>query len=250
MPNQPYLDASVAWRIKSGDLPLEEPDYSATVEAILSVGLATEVVALISAGKEANVYLCTYNGAPLAVKAYRLYRTSHRGGRPIKIDTMSWIAVHEFEMMRQAWKGGAPVPAPARRVENMFSIRYIGGEDGPAPRLQHVELEEPVRVLSGILTGVEELAKAGVVHADLSAFNILVHGGRQWFIDFSGALRVDRSGTAPWRRLVEGEMYLTRGLRALQAYFRRYDLRLPIPALVTELAHYVDRSKVIQQLTS
>ncbi len=81
MPNRPYLDASVQWRINSGQLSLEEPDYRSVVEAILSAGLATEVVGLISAGKEANVYLARYNGAPLAIKSYRLYRTSHRAGK-------------------------------------------------------------------------------------------------------------------------------------------------------------------------
>src|SRR5207244_3246515 len=90
MPNRPYLDASVQWRINSGQLSLEEPDYRSVVDAILSAGLATEVVGLISAGKEANVYLARYNGAPLAIKSYRLYRTSHRGGGPVKQDSMGW----------------------------------------------------------------------------------------------------------------------------------------------------------------
>jgi len=112
MPNRPYLDASVQWRINSGQLSLEEPDYRSVVEAIISAGLATEVVGLISAGKEANVYLARYNGAPLAIKSYRLYRTSHRGGGPVKQDSMGWRAAHEYEMMRQAWKGGVRVPTP------------------------------------------------------------------------------------------------------------------------------------------
>ncbi len=68
MPNQPYLDASVRWRLDAGQMSFAEPDYAATVDAILSAGLATEVVGLISAGKEANVYLARYKGAPLAVK--------------------------------------------------------------------------------------------------------------------------------------------------------------------------------------
>src|SRR5207245_2060468 len=84
-------------------------------EAILSAGLATEVVGLISAGKEADVYLARYSGAPLAIKSYRLYRTSHRGGGPVKQDSMGWRAAHEYEMMRQAWKGGVRVPTRARR---------------------------------------------------------------------------------------------------------------------------------------
>src|SRR5512136_2309608 len=160
MPNQPYLDASVQWRIKAGTLDLHESGYRSTTEAILSSGLATEVVGLISAGKEADVYLARYNGAPLAIKVYRLYRTSHRGGGPIKADSMGWRAAHEFEMTHQAWRGGARVPAPARRVENMFSMRYLGSEDGPAPRLHDVKPHEPRLLLEKVLPGVEALARA------------------------------------------------------------------------------------------
>src|SRR2546426_9539351 len=146
MPNRPYLDASVQWRINSGQLSLEEPDYRSVVEAILSAGLATEVVGLISAGKEANVYLAGYNGAPLAVKSYRLYRTSHRGRGPVKQDSMGWRAAHEDEMMRQAWEGGGRVPTPPRRVENRFSMGYIGTEGGAAPRLKDDVLADPGEV--------------------------------------------------------------------------------------------------------
>src|SRR2546428_11568078 len=140
MPNHPTLDASVQWRIDHGTIDLHERGYRGTAEAILDAGLATEVRRLISAGKEADVYLCGYNGAPLAVKAYRLYRTSHRGGRPIKVDTMSWLAAEEFERMRQAWKGGAPVPTPARRGGDLLSLPDSGGPDQPAPPLHEVPL--------------------------------------------------------------------------------------------------------------
>src|SRR2546426_11052226 len=135
MPNRPYLDASVQWRINSGQLSLEEPDYRSVVDAILSAGLATEVVGLISAGKEANVYLARDNGAPLAIKSYRLYRTSHRGGGPVKQDWLGGRAAPRDGRMGPAWEGGVRVPTPARRVENRFSMRYLGTEDGPAPRL-------------------------------------------------------------------------------------------------------------------
>src|SRR2546422_10175669 len=122
MPNRPYLDASVQWRINSGQLSLEEPDYRSVVEAILAAGLATEVVGLISAGKEANVYLARYNGAPLAIKSYRLYRTSHRGGGPVKQDSMGWRAGHECEMMPQALESRGREADTAPRGENRIAV--------------------------------------------------------------------------------------------------------------------------------
>jgi len=245
MPNRPYLDSSVRWRIDSGNLSLEEPDYASVVEAILSAGLATEVVGLISAGKEADVYLARYNGAPLAIKSYRLYRTSHRGGGPVKQDSMGWRAAHEYEMMRQAWKGGVRVPTPARRVENRFSMQYLGTEDGPAPRLQDVRLDDPGDFLQQVLDGVRRLIGAGVVHGDLSAFNILVHAAQPVFIDFSEAIRVDRAGASPWVRLTEARAALERGLSALQVYFRRYRVQIEIATFAAELVESVDRFGVL-----
>jgi len=249
MPNNPTLDASVQWRIDHGTIDLREPGYRGTAEAILDAGLATEVLRLISAGKEADVYLCGYNGAPLAVKAYRLYRTSHRGGRPIKADTMSWLAAGEFEMMRQAWKGGASVPAPARRVENLLSMRYLGERDEPAPRLHDVRLEAAPEFLQAVLTGVDRLATAGIVHSDLSAFNILVHQGRPFFIDFSDAIRVDRTGGVPWIRLTQARDALVHGFHALGNYFHRYGLAIDAESHADRIIASRDRFGVLSDRT-
>ena len=249
MPNHPTLDARVQWRIDHGTIDLREPGYRGTAEAILDAGLATEVRRLISAGKEADVYLCAYNGAPLAVKAYRLYRTSHRGGRPIKADTMSWLAAHEFEMMRQAWKGGASVPTPARRVENLLSMRYLGESDRPAPRLHDVRLEAATEFLQAVLTGVDGLAAAGIVHSDLSAFNILVYEDKPYFIDFADAIRVDRTGGVPWVRLTLAREALVHGFRALGNYFRRYGLAIDAEGRANRIIASRDRFGVLSDRT-
>ena len=246
MPNAPYLDATVRWRIKSGTLEDEEPDYGSRVEAVLRAGLATEVVRPISAGKEAEVLLATLNDAPIAIKIYRLYRTSHRGGGPVKADAMGWRAAHEFELLRQAYKGGARVPTPARRAENMFSIRYLGDGEVPAPRLTDTRLEDPAGMLAQVVDGVEHLAKAGVVHGDLSAFNILVHVDRPWFIDFSEAIRVDRTGASPWVRLTEASNALTHGLTALNQYFRKYGLTIDVKPIVDRIVTSLDRFGVLR----
>ena len=112
MPNDPYLDANVAWRIRTGNLEFREADYRTTARTIIEPGLATEILGLISTGKEADVHLASYGGAPIAIKVYRLYRTSHRGGRPIKLESAGRLASHEDDMMNRAWVGGARVPPP------------------------------------------------------------------------------------------------------------------------------------------
>lgn len=228
MPNFPPLDKSVQWKIKSGAIRFQESGYRATVEEILSSGLATEVVGLISAGKEADVYLARLGGAPLAVKAFRLYRTSRRHGGPIKVDNMAIRAAFEFEMLRQAWKGGAAVPTPAKRMENMLAMRYLGGEDGPAPRLVDLVPADPVGFLAELLAAIESLVMSGVVHGDLSAYNVLIHNDQPFFIDFSDALRVDRLGGAPWQRIEEARILLTRDMWALASYFRKFGVSMDV----------------------
>ena len=226
-------------------MDFKESSYQSVKEAILTSGLATDVIGLISSGKEADVYLSTYRGAPIAIKVYRLYKTSHRGGRPIKLDSIGWLAAHEFEMTRQAWNGGVRVPAPARRVENMFSMRYLGSEDRPAPRLSDVTPDDPAAMLDEVLVGVEELARAGVVHSDLSAFNILVHEGQPWFIDLAEAIRVDRTGDVPWKRLHEASVALDRGLSALQGYFGKYGLSIEKDSLTHRIVKSLDKFDVL-----
>lgn len=245
MPNDPYLDASVAWRIKAKRIEFQESGYRETVRSIQENGLATGVHGMISSGKEANVYLAEFKGSPLAVKVYRLYQTSHKGGRPIKLDSAGWMAAHEYDMLLQAWRGGAPVPTPAKRVENMLSMRYLCNEDGPAPRLQDVRPEEPRKMMDLVLEGVEVLGRAGIVHTDLSPYNVLVMDGRPWFIDLSEALRVDRTGDTPWIRLTEAEKALRNGLRALDQYFRRFGLEVEQEEMIRRMVRSWDRFGVM-----
>jgi prepilin-type processing-associated H-X9-DG protein len=128
----------------------------------------------------------------------------------------------------------------------MFSMRYLGDDNGPAPRLVDVRLEEPEPVLQEILVGIETMARAGVVHTDLSAFNILFHDGHAWFIDFSEALRVDRTGTAPWIRLTEAGAMLEHGLSALGKHFRKYGLTIEVVPFVQRLVNSLDRFGVLR----
>jgi len=235
MPNFPPLDASVQWKIKSGAIRFQETGYRATVEEIESSGLATEVVGLISAGKEADVYLARLGGAPLVVKVYRLYRTSHRHGGPIKVDNMAIRAAFEFEMLRQAWKGGAAVPTPARRVENLLAMRYLGGEDGPAPRLIDLKPLDPEGFRDELLAAVNALALSGVIHGDLSAYNVLIHGDRPFFIDFSDSVRVDRLGGSPWQRVALATEALTRDLTGLRSYFERFGMPVDVDRWVARI---------------
>jgi RIO kinase 1 len=232
MPNDGYLDESVHWKIRAGQIGFAEPTHDEVAASIRDVGLATEVGQRLGSGKEADVYLCWDGRRPLAVKVYRQYRTAHRGGRPIKLESMGQLASREFELLAYAWQGGAPVPKPGRRVENMFSMQYLGSAERIAPTLQRAVLADPAPFLTATEEAVVRLAEAGLVHSDLSPFNILVHEERPWIIDLADGLRVDRLGAPPWVRYREALAALEHGLGALARYFRRYDLVLDVGDLL------------------
>lgn len=244
MPNEEYLDKSVHWKVRSGLIAFAEPSHSEVAEAILECGLATEVGQRLGSGKEADVYLCRDNRRLLVVKAYRLYRTAHRGGRPIKLETMGQRALIEHDLLTYAWQGGARVPEPGRRVENMFSMQYLGTSASTAPMLQHAQLDDPEEFLRATVAAVEALAEAGIVHSDLSPFNILVHEGQPWIIDLASGIRIDRLGTPAWVRLNEALTAAAVGTVALKRYFGRYGLTLDVEDLMARIRAKIDLFRV------
>jgi RIO kinase 1 len=241
MPNSPYLDKSVEWRIETGNLTFREPGYREVADAILEAGLATEVVQRIGSGKEADVYLCLDGPRRLAVKSYRLYRSSHRGGRPIKLESMGQRALREHELLVQAWRNGVRVPEPGRRVENMLSMEFLGTLAGPAPQLQGTVPENVPQFAAETIQEIERLAEAGIVHSDLSPFNILVDRDLPWIIDLAAGVWVDRLGYSPWMRLEEASTALRGGLRALARYFRKHGEEIDVENLVQTLLKKLDR---------
>ena len=244
MPNEAYLDKSVHWKVRTGQIGFAEPTHGEVADAILDVGLATEVGQRLGSGKEADVYLCRDGAKLLVVKVYRQYRTSHRGEGSIRLESMGRRASREYELLCYAHQGGARVPEPGRRVENMFSMQYLGTPESPAPMLQHAVLPEPERFLEATAAGIEGLAEAGIVHSDLSPFNILVHRDLPWFIDLAAGLRVDRLGQPPWVRLHEALRALEHGAATLQRYFRRYDLSFEPADVIVRARAQFDRYRL------
>jgi RIO kinase 1 len=131
-------------------------------------------------------------------------------------------------------------------VENMLSMRYLSEGDGPAPRLQDHVPEDPKEMMERVASGVMALGRAGVVHSDLSAYNVLVQDGRPWFIDLSEAIRMDRTGEIPWIRLTEAEKALRSGLGSLNKYFQRYGVSLDQESIALQLMKGWDRFGVME----
>jgi RIO kinase 1 len=181
----------------------------------------SDVLSKIKAGKEASVYLCRagdqVKSGLIAAKVFRprmlrnlkndqLYRQGRtdldENGHPIddpgmlkarhkrsvygdQIRHQSWLA-YEFQTLKTLHAAGADVPQPYEMGENAILMGYIGDETSAAPTLNTVTLEPAeVRPLyERILHNVELMLSNGIVHGDLSAYNILYWDGRITLIDF------------------------------------------------------------------
>jgi RIO kinase 1 len=242
MPNDPYLDASVRWKLKTGAISFREPRAAEVAANLLDLGLVTEVVRPIGAGKEADVFLARDGRRWVVVKSYRLYRTSNRARGAVKADGMGHLASREFELLGYAWAHHVPVPEPLQREENAFTMEYLGDPEGPAPQLRSVRLDDPAPFARALLDAISDLASAGIVHTDLSPFNVLVHRGGPWIIDLGKALRVDRLGASPWIRIEQARTNLVHALETLRRYFRRYGLDVDTGPTLAALLQQIDGS--------
>ncbi len=198
-------------------------------------GLLDDVVAILGTGKEADVYLGTWKGAYLVLKVYRLHKTPHKKKSMIgyAVDRIGAIAAREYTILQKAYRAGVPVPTPARRVDNMFTMRFLGAET-KAPLLKDITLTEPESFARQAITLVEKLLDAHIVHGDLSEYNILLWDDKLFVIDFPQAVdfssKMDRHIQAARARPL-----LLRDLWNLKNYFARYHIEMDANAIYQRL---------------
>jgi RIO kinase 1 len=95
-----------------------------------------------------------------------------------------WAAA-EFEALCRMFEAGAPVPYPVQVDGTELLMEFIGHGTVAAPRLAQSRAEpgELRPLLDQVVDAMHLFARAGFVHGDLSAYNLLVHEGRVVVID-------------------------------------------------------------------
>lgn len=177
---------------------------------------------LLKTGKEADVFLIerrlpvtpfgdrdTPIEPPrniLAAKRYRQhrafrndarYRSSRRTGNRRTDLAMSrntdygraarsalWASA-EFDTLCRLWRAGVAVPYPVQLLGQEIMLEFLGDDEGAAPRLVETR---PTRAQAAdwydqTAEIVRAMAKQGVIHGDLSPYNLLVWQDRVYVID-------------------------------------------------------------------
>lgn len=106
--------------------------------------------------------------------------------------------VQEWAMLRRAAEAGVSVPYPVEQTEDGMLMEYIGDETRAAPKLTEARLgaDELRLAWAQVADNLRALTAAGLVHADLSAYNLLWWDGRLVMIDLPQAVEFTTNADA------------------------------------------------------
>jgi RIO kinase 1 len=158
----------------------------------------------ISTGKEANVYEALgADGRDVAVKIYRISASDFRDMREYlegdprlesvgsdKKDVVVAWTQKEFANLKRAAAAGVRVPEPIAVQRNVLVMELLGEEDDPAPTLHDVRVENPETAYEVVREYMRRLYDAGLIHGDLSEYNVVVWAGELCVIDVGQAVTV------------------------------------------------------------
>jgi RIO kinase 1 len=210
------------------------------IEPLVTDGLVDKVVRQLMSGKEAMVYVVQCGDEVLCAKVYkeankRAFRQAvdYTEGRKIKNSRQARAMAKGSRYGRQeqeaAWQhaevdalhrlagAGVRVPTPYNFHEGVLLMELVTDENGsPAPRLNDVVLsaDDARRYHAMLIRQVVLMLCAGIVHGDLSEYNILIDSEGPVIIDLPQAIDAAANNNAS--RMLE------RDVENLASYFGQF----------------------------
>jgi RIO kinase 1 len=180
----------------------------------------------ISTGKEANVYEALgQEDTDVAVKIYRINASNFRHmrdylegdprfegiGNDKKRVVLAWTQ-KEFANLERARRAGVRVPEPIAVERNVLVMELVGLVEDRARRLAEVNVENPETAYEVVREYMRRLHSAGLVHGDLSEYNMIIHDGELVIIDLGQAVTVHHPNA---------DEFLRRDCRNVAKFFSR-----------------------------
>jgi RIO kinase 1 len=216
------------------------------LEPLLEDGLIDGVVRQLMSGKEAMVFVVHCGDDIRCAKVYKEankrsfrqavdYTENRKTKNSRQARAMAKGSKYGREMQEAAWQSaevdalyrlaaaGVRVPTPYNFHEGVLLMELVADADGnAAPRLNDVSFTEAEALAHhhSLIREVVRMLCAGIIHGDLSEFNILVAADGPVIIDLPQA--VDAAGNN------HAQAMLTRDVNNLRTYFGQF-----APALLT-----------------
>ncbi len=187
-------------------MPIHIPD---ALLPLFEQGLLEEVIRPLMSGKEASVFLVRSRGMDCVAKVYKdaqhrtfRQRSAYAEGRQVRNSrerrAMQKGSAYGKSLLEATWQNaevdalmrlhdaGVRVPVPYHHAKNVLLMELVADANGdPAPRLDDVELDRETALLLHeiLIRDIVGMLCAGLVHGDLSQYNILVAADGPVIID-------------------------------------------------------------------
>ena len=221
------------------------------LQPLVEDGLIDEVLFQLMSGKEAQVFVVRCGAEQRCAKVYkestkRSFKQAavYQEGRSVRNTRRAramakgtrygqkeredaWLNTEVDALYRLA-AAGVRVPQPHGFVDGVLLMDLIVDKDGdPAPRLDDVAFDaETARDYhSRMMTEIVRILCAGLVHGDLSEFNVLIDEDGPVVIDLPQVVNAAANNNA--------KMMLARDIKNMTEYFGQYD-----PGLL--VTHYAE----------
>ena len=210
------------------------------IQPLIDDGLVDEVISQLMSGKEATVYVVRCGAEIRCAKVYKEvnkrsfkkaveYQEGRKGRNSRRARAMEKGSKYGRNQQEEAWQNaevdalyrlanaGVRVPKPYGCFDGVLLMELITNDEGHvAPRLNDVSMTTEL-ALTGhavVMKYVMRMLCAGVVHGDLSEFNVLVDDYGPVIIDLPQA--VDAAGNNNAKAMLE------RDVNNMTAYYGQY----------------------------
>ncbi len=211
-----------------------------SLEPLVLDGLVDEVIRPLKSGKEAAVYVVLSEGQVRCAKVYKeankrgfhkqsLYQEGRKVRNSRQARAMAKNSSFGRKQQEDVWQNaevdalyrlaavGVRVPKPYNFVEGVLLMELVTDEHGSAaPRLNDLVLshDQALEYHGILISEVVKMLCAGIVHGDLSEFNVLVDADGPVIIDLPQAVDAAANNNA--------SIMLERDVNNMTAYFGRF----------------------------
>ena len=201
------------------------------IQPLIDDGLVDEVISQLMSGKEATIYVVRCGAEIRCAKVYKEvnqrsfkkaveYQEGRKGRNSRRARAMEKGSKFGRNQQEEAWQNaevdalyrlanaGVRVPKPYGCFDGVLLMELITNDEGHvAPRLNDVSMttELALEDHAVVMNYVMRMLCAGIVHGDLSEFNVLVDDYGPVIIDLPQA--VDAAGNNNAKAMLERDVY-------------------------------------------